>query len=194
MLLKHLIKRYFIWMALSYIIIATVIYTFILIPQRNTIQQYKDEKAAMEYTYMKITSSPAFLKSLDETVRLASLKTNDFLWLDSEGIDAGLALYNHLYKLSKKSNVELLEVSLEEKTSSKQDKEGNLYYRWKVRFTGSFPDIVSLINDIEQSRSFLIVKEITISKEGSDTKPLYEMVIYGIKKEALGEKKDEKEN
>ncbi|MCM8820846.1 MAG: hypothetical protein NC932_02720 [Candidatus Omnitrophica bacterium] len=189
-----LIKRHFVWMIISYIIIGIVVYTFLLSPQKKTIQKYQKEKDEIEYAYMKVTSSPSFLKSLNEAVVAATLKTDDFLWLDRD-IDRGLSLYNYLYTLSRKNNVELLEVIAEEKTSasSKKTKEEKLYYRWEVKLTGSFPDIISFIEKVENSRNFLIIKDIYISRgQGLDKGVIYKLTLLGLKNNPGGDEENDK--
>ncbi|MCM8776702.1 MAG: hypothetical protein NC905_00310 [Candidatus Omnitrophica bacterium] len=189
-----LIKRHFVWMIISYIIIGIVLYIFLLSPQKKVIKDFQKEKDEIEYTYMKVTTSPSFLKSLNEAVVTATLKTDDFLWLDRD-IDRGLSLYNYLYTLSQKSNIELLEVKTEEKTSasSKKTKEEKLYYRWKVKLTGSFPDIISFVEKIENSRKFLIIKEIYIGRgQGSDRGLIYELTLLGLKNTSGGDEENDK--
>ncbi|HOL21310.1 MAG TPA: hypothetical protein PLQ41_00450 [bacterium] len=183
MSVKYLIKRHLVWMIISYIVIGIAVYIFFLSPQKKIIQEQQKEKNEIEYAYMKITSSPSFLKSLNEAVVVATLKKNDFLWLDKD-IDRGLALYNYLYSLSRKTKVDLLEIVSEEKTSTtaKKTEEEKLYYRWKVKLTGSFPDIVSFIDEIENSRKFLIVREIYISRgKGPYKGAIYEITFLGLK-------------
>ncbi|MCX8082230.1 MAG: hypothetical protein N3D17_02360 [bacterium] len=195
--LKHLIKKYSIWMILSYIFIGFIIYGFILIPQGKILQEYKTKKSRIEYTYMKVTTTPTFLNSIESTVRVGHEKLTDFLWLDLTEIDPGLALYNYLYNLTKYRGIEIIEITKEESTAGRMTKEDQLYYKWKVKITGRFPEVVSFINDIEQNNKFLIVKEISVTKEreliSNNILVIYEMRIFGIKKEALDEKKGENE-
>lgn len=181
-------------MVLSYVLVCISIYTLIILPQNKLLHQYRAEKADVEYTYMKVTSSPAFLKSIDETVKDVSGKTTHFLWLDSSGTDVGLTFYNYLYKLAVKNNVDILEITMQENQGKKKTKEERLYYKWKVKVTGRFPDIVNFINDMEQKENFLIVKDIKINKTRimDNTITVYEMVVLGIKKEGLNENKNGK--
>lgn len=182
--LEQLIKKHLVWMLISYIVIAVLVHTFFLGPQKGAMQQYQKEKDEIEYAYTKI-NSPVFLESLNKTIISATIKTDDFLWLDKD-IDRGLALYNYLYLLADKSNVELLSVSAEEKTSAstKKTEAEKLYYRWKVKLTGSFPDVVSFIEKIENSRKFLIVYEIFI--QNSEHGVIYELTLLGLKNNADG--------
>jgi len=48
-MLSHLIKKYLVWMVLSYIVVAVLVYNFILIPQKSTIEEYRVEKSRIEY-------------------------------------------------------------------------------------------------------------------------------------------------
>jgi Tfp pilus assembly protein PilO len=138
-------------MVLSYIIILGILYLVIFAPQRKLLRRYINEKEEIEYAYLKATSSPAFLKSIDET----------------------------------------MEISMEETSTGKKTKEEKLYYKWKVKITGGFPDIVSFINDMEQNEKFLIVKDITVNRTRivDDISVVYEMLVLGVKKEALSEQK-----
>lgn len=191
---KNLIKKHLPWMILSYIIAGIVLYVFLLNPQKSVINEYLKKKSEIEYAYMKITSSPSFLNALKEAVTVATIKTDDFFWLDRD-IDRGLALYNYLYSLANQTNVELLEIVAVEKTSttSKKDEKEKLYYRWKVKLTGRFPDVVSFIEKIENSRKFLMVYEISIKSEkkpGSDI--VYEITLLGLKNSKGDDEEDGK--
>jgi hypothetical protein len=188
-MLSHLIKKYLVWMVLSYIVVAVLVYNFILIPQKSTIEEYRVEKSRIEYNYMKITSSPEFINSLDETIEMAAAQKRNFIWVESENIDAGLTFYNYVYMMTKKANLDLLQVSVLEGQSARRQKE-KLYYAWNVKTAGSFPDVLYMISEIEHSKKFLILEDITITEgKADDNKTLYDFIFLGLKGDALDAKK-----
>ena len=111
-MLTHLIKKYIIWMVLSYIVAGLIIHTFLIIPQNNTMAKLKYEKTRIEYDYIKITSSREFIVSMDNTIKNAHNQVMNFTWTDSEQVDAGLNFYNYIYTMAKKANLELIYVSM----------------------------------------------------------------------------------
>jgi len=189
-MLVHLIKKYLIWMVLSYIVVALLVYNFVIVPQKSTIEKYNAEKARMEYNHMKITSSPDFINSLDKAIKTAAVQKRNFIWVESENIDSGLTFYNYVYTMTKKANLDLLQVSVLE-NSARREKE-KLYYAWNVKTAGSFPDVLHMISEIEHSKKFLILQEITITEGKADgNKTLYDFTFLGLKGDALDAKKTE---
>lgn len=187
-MLVHLIKKYLVWMVLSYIVVVVLVYNFVIVPQRTTIEQYKSEKARVEYDCMKITSSPGFIRSLENVIGTASVQTQNFTWVDGEKFDAGLTFYNYIYGMSKKANLDLLQVSAVERHSARRSQREKLYYTWNVRLTGSFPDVLYMIDGIEHNQRFLVVEEINITRGRSTADSpaaVYDLVFLGIKKDAV---------
>ncbi len=188
-MLMHLFKKYVVWMVLSYVLAGILIYRVFIAPQNKTIEDCNAEKARIEYDYMKITSSPEFVRSLDRAVSTASARTRDFIWADAEpGIDAGLVFYNYVYGMSKKAAVELLHVlSSDGRSSARRTQKDNLYYTWNVKIAGGFPDVLYMINEIEYGRKFLAIEEINITRgrDADSIHTLYDVVFLGLKKDAV---------
>ncbi len=184
-MLVHLIKKYLVWMVLSYILIAGIVYHFIFIPQGAKIEKYKVEKSGVEYTYMKITSSPSFINSLNEAIRKAVVKSNDFEWVDAGNVDASLTFYNYIAETAKKTNLDLLETTALKNNSAKEARLAKTYYTWTVMFSGNFQDVMRFIDEIEHNRRFLMIREISVISRGTgpEDKPLYDLVFRGIKKD-----------
>lgn len=178
-------------MILSYVLIAGAVYRFVFIPQRAKIEKYRVEKSEVEYTLIKITSSPSFLKSLNDTIRQAAVKSNNFEWLDAGGVDAGLTFYNYIADTAKRTNLELLETSVLKSGSSREAQMGKRYYGWKVRFSGSFNNVLYFVDEVEGNRRFLMIREIGVVGRGSgeDGQPLYDLIFRGLKKDAGDVKK-----
>jgi hypothetical protein len=172
-------------MVLSYVLIAGAVYHFVFIPQRARIEKYMVEKSKVEYTLMKITSSPSLIMSLNETIGKASVRSNDFEWLDAGGVDAGLVFYNYIAGTAKKNNLDLLETSVLKGTSSRDVQLGKKYYGWKVRFSGGFNHVLHFVDDVESNRRFLMIREIGVVGRGQeeDSQPLYELIFRGLKKD-----------
>jgi Tfp pilus assembly protein PilO len=189
-MLVHLFKRYLIWMILSYILAVGLVHIFIILPQKKTVDGFRDEKNRIEYDYMRL-KSPKFIDLLDSTIDTAVIKTQNFFWLDSEkNTDAGLVFYNYIYDMTKKAGTELLEVSTLERQSGKKESEN--YYTWNVKVTGSFNDVVDMIDEIEHNKRFLTLEEITITRgKREDEKVLYDLVLLGLKREAVYDRKNE---
>ncbi len=193
-MLVNLIKKYMIWMLLSYIVVSQLVHNFLIVPQNKTIAKCKDEKARVEYDYMMITATPEFINSLDNVIKEANKKTENFTWTDGQGIDAGLTFYNYIYTMAKKANLDLIQVStVERRSGSKSSSKDKLYYTWKVLLTGGFPDVLSMIDSIERSQRFLVLEDITIIRDkDADEGARYDLTFLGIKKEAVdGKKKTE---
>ena len=68
-------------MVLSYILVGTLFRTLVLSPQKDIINKYKREKVQIEYDYMKMTSSPAFLNSINAAIREALHEKNNIEWV-----------------------------------------------------------------------------------------------------------------
>jgi hypothetical protein len=172
-------------MVLSYIVALVLVYNFAIVPQKGRIEEYMSEKARVEYDYMKITASPRFINSLEDATKMAVEQKRNFLWLESENIDAGLTFYNYIYGMTKKARLDLLEVSTMVHHSARRQKE-NLYYAWNVKAAGGFPDVLYMINEVEHSKKFLVLEEITITRgKADDNKTLYDFIFLGLKGDAL---------
>ena len=189
-MLAHLIKKYLIWMLLSYIIIYGIAHTFIIIPQITTIEKYRAVKAQAEYNYMKMTGSPAFLNSLETTIKNALIKTQDFEWVENEDVNPTLAFYNYIYILAKKRNLKLIEMSCIKELGGQKTQKAQSYHIWDVRFNGSFQNLLKFIEEVETGRKFVIIEEITVtqSRQENKSQPIYNMVFLCLKKGAYGKK------
>jgi Tfp pilus assembly protein PilO len=188
-MLKYLIKKYVIWMVLSYITIVGVLHTFVLIPQRNTIEHYRTERTQLEYDYMKMTRSPAFLNSINTSIQAALAKTRSFEWVESGEADSSLIFYNYIYRTAEKNNLSVIEMILTEKPKGRKTKK-DLYHTWKVKFSGSFNGILKLVEEVESDRRFVVIEEIS-ARENKDKEyeTFYEMVFLCLKKGAYEKRK-----
>lgn len=190
-MLKHLIKKYVVWMLLSYLFIYGIIHTFVIIPQKDTIEKYRSERAQMEYNYMKMTGSPAFMQSIDAAIDTALGKARNFEWVDISSVDASLVFYNYISDASHRAGLSLTEVVMVEERSGKAADRENFYHSWKVKFGGNFQNLLKLIEEIETDERFFVIREISITQGreiNSDT--LYDLVFLCLKKGAY-EKTDE---
>ena len=181
--LSYLIKKHLIWMALSYLALVGVIQTFILIPQHNTVEKYKTERAQMEYDFMKITGSPTFMNTIENTLNSARIKAADFEWVENDRVDPSLSFYNHLSLTAEKNGVEVTGMKIPENQGQQKKKEENIYHIFEATLEGPFPGVLKFIEDMESNGRFIIIEEVSVqqaSREENET--AYRMVFLCLKK------------
>jgi len=172
--LKYL-KRWGLWIFLSYLFVGVVLYAFVIIPQKKKIIKYRTKKNFVEYNYYKLKSSPKFFKKMDEVIKIGSSKLNNFEWLNN-GFDPNLLFFNYISELAEKENLELTVMERLERLEKEKP-----YFIWKVSLLGSFNNALNFINDIESGKKYLRIEEIEISpEEGGKTNFVF--TILGVKK------------
>lgn len=168
-----ILKRCFLWIIISYILIIGIFTVIILIPQKNQIVKYKTEKNLLEYNYLKIKSDPSFLQSINKTIELSEEKLYNFEWLNYSD-DPNLAIYEYLEEISPKELIEIVSIK-------KLENPSDLYYFWEVKLIGNFRGFIYFINHIETGKRYLKVEEIEVSK-GEIEKDIFNLKIAGVKK------------
>jgi len=84
----------------------------------------------------------------------------------------------------------LLEVT--KLASSRQKQRAKVYHIWKVKLTGSFSGLLSLVDEVEHGRKFLAIEEVSITRgKDSENQTVYEVVFLAIKKDTGDAKKTE---
>ena len=167
------IKKYAVWMLISYAAIILVFYTFFLLPQRRFIYEVKAEKETVEYYYLKIKNIPVVFDTINKTLSVVKDEINYFEWLANTD-DPNFLMFQYLGEKAEKHNLELslLERNLKDEKSSK-------YYVWKAKLVGSFPDLLKFLYEVETGDKYLKIDEIEVGKEGE--KVFFDLKIVGIK-------------
>ena len=169
------IKKWGVWICLSYIFLGVTLYVFVLIPQKKKIIKYRTEKNFVEYNYYKLKSSPGFLKTMEKTLKIGTTKLSNFEWLNN-GFDPNFTFFNYISKIAEKENLELIQMERLEKLEKKKP-----YFIWKVRLSGNLADALNFINDIESSPKYLKIEEIEMFPEEKG-KSTFTFTILGVKK------------
>jgi len=167
------IKKYAVWMLISYIVVILVFYTFFLLPQRRFINEVKAEKETVEYYYLKIKNIPVVFDTINKTLSVVKGEIKYFEWLANTD-DPNFLMFQYLGEKAEKYNLELsiLERNLKDEKSSK-------YYIWKTKLVGSFPDLLKFLYEVETGDKYLKIDEIEVGKEGE--KVFFDLKIVGIK-------------
>jgi hypothetical protein len=169
-------------MVLSYILVGTLFRTLVLSPQKDIINKYKREKVQIEYDYMKMTSSPAFLNSINAAIREALIQKNNFEWVDTDPeADSSLVFYNYIFLVAKRNQLYLYETNLLDSDTKKRGR--SHYYSWRVKLTGPYNNLLKFIEELEFGDNFLIIEDISIIEGGSkNIEPVYDLKILCLKK------------
>lgn len=171
--LISILKRWILWIIISYLFIISLFFVALFIPQKNQIIKYKTEKNLLEYNYLKIKNNPNFFKSIEKMVEMAENKVYDFEWLNYSD-DPNLTIYEYLEELSKKTGMEIISVK-------NSDKKNDLYYLWEVELSGNFKNFIYFINTIETEKRYLKIEEIEILSSDKEN-DFFKLKIAGIKK------------
>lgn len=180
--LKSIFKKYVIWMLFSYILIWIVYYTFIYTNQKEKLLKLKEEKEMVEFNYLKIKIAPGFVNDMEKVVEKGKKKVRNFEWL-SNSQDPGLALYNYLYPLCQQNNISFIEMENIENVRKLKLKER--YFVWKIELSGSFLNLLKVIDKIENGEKYLRIEEIKIKSPWEGEKIIYDLTILGIKKTGI---------
>lgn len=151
-------KRWIFWGLISYIVIFSILYVFVLIPQKNLIIKYKTEKELLEYNYFKIKSSPKFFDEIRQTVAIAKEKIGNFEWLKSYD-DPNLAIYEYLQNIGEKTGVEIISIKEDEEIGEKEE---NIYFFWDVQISGPYYNLFSFVYNLENEKNYLKIEEIEV--------------------------------
>ncbi|HOK56734.1 MAG TPA: hypothetical protein PKV21_09285 [bacterium] len=168
-----ILKRWFLWVIISYLFVIGIFTVIIFIPQKNQIVKYKTEKDLLTYNYLKIKNDPEFFQTIKKTIDFAEDKIYNFEWLNYTD-DPNLAIYEYLEEITPKEFIEIISVKKEEIPS-------DLYFFWEVKLMGSFKGFFYFINRLESGRKYLKIEEIEVL-EGENEKNIFNLKIAGIKK------------
>ncbi|MGB9642472.1 MAG: hypothetical protein ACP5JO_04270 [Candidatus Ratteibacteria bacterium] len=166
------IRTHLIIMVILYGCTWFVINDIVIKQQQRILQQYSEEKASLEYDYMKLRNYPDYMITIKKTMDEATNKLNRFFWINN-GYDPNLMVFQHISSIAEKFNLQITGFQPAEKADDK-------YYTWNVSFSDNFPNILKLINSLESSQKFLRIDsvEITSLEDGISVN----LTISGIKK------------
>ncbi|MCM8815679.1 MAG: hypothetical protein NC931_06865 [Candidatus Omnitrophica bacterium] len=145
---------------------------FVMKQQQETIKQYRDLKAKLEYDYLRIKNYPDYVKAIQSTLNTARKKVEKFVWLNS-GYDPNLLFFQHMSALAEKTRAQILNLQPVERNNER-------YYIWNVSLRGAFLNIKNLIKEIESSEKFLKLESIEIATTEDEIE--INLRISGIKK------------
>ncbi|MCM8825080.1 MAG: hypothetical protein NC937_02865 [Candidatus Omnitrophica bacterium] len=145
---------------------------FVMKQQQETIKQYRDLKAKLEYDYLRIKNYPDYVKAIQSTLNTARKKVEKFVWLNS-GYDPNLLFFQHMSALAEKTGAQILNLQPVERNNER-------YYIWNVSLRGAFLNIKNLIKEIESSEKFLKLESIEIATTEDEIE--INLRISGIKK------------
>ncbi|MCM8821224.1 MAG: hypothetical protein NC831_00180 [Candidatus Omnitrophica bacterium] len=128
---------------------------FIMKQQQETIKEYRDIKAKLEYDYLRIKNYPEYVRIIQTTIKNARNKIERFVWLNS-GYDPNLLFFQHVSTLSEKTGIQIVNLQPVDRSNEK-------YYFWNVSLKGNFLNIVNFIKEIESSEKFLKLESIEIT-------------------------------
>ncbi|MCM8807223.1 MAG: hypothetical protein NC926_04615 [Candidatus Omnitrophica bacterium] len=170
--LPTFIKKWVLWIILSYVFFISLFLVFVFIPQRNQIFKYKTEKNLLEYNYLKLKNNPQFLRSIKDLVEIAENKIYNFEWFTFYD-DPNIALYDYLENLSSQAGIEIISIK------GIPDK-NELYYLWEVKLQGDFKNFVSFVYLIETGKKYLKIEEIEIIS-GEKGESFYNLKLAGLR-------------
>jgi len=144
----------------------------VLKQQHRTLDEYKNQRAKLEYDYLRIKNYPDYIETIKSSLQQANTKLKDFLWL-TDGYDPNLVLFRHIVSIADSSHIEIIGLEPIDKNDEK-------YYYWNISFKGDISGILRLINGIEKSRKFLKIESTEISKSEDGISVV--IIVSGLKK------------
>ncbi len=149
-----------------------VLNNVVLKQQHKALAEYRDEKAKLEYDYLRIKNYPDYTETIKKSLERANAKLDEFLWL-SDGYDPNLTLFRHIAFIADASGVQITGFQPFDRGDEK-------YYIWDISFKGDISGVLRLINGIERSRKFLRIESVEIGKSEDGISVI--LTISGLKK------------
>jgi Tfp pilus assembly protein PilO len=169
------VKKYLIWMSLSYILLYVVFHFFVFARFKEELGKNKSTKREIENKYLSMKRLSKQITEKHQGIFDTSFpKINAMHWLQSD--DPNFVFYNHIAQTAEKQGV-IFEMFKREK----DDKEQNRYYTWQVGLQGKFFNILNFINEIESDPKYLKINDMTMNSGKKDGIVFFEIKLSGVK-------------